>query len=215
MFVTSAILLFIMLLLGYLLGSVPFGYFIGVVFFKKNIQKLGSGNVGATNVWRVLGPAPAVATFLLDSLKGGLMVLLSHHLLNFSKFEAMLIGFLVIIGHCYSYLLHFKGGKGVATSFGVLLALAPFTGGVVLLIWGVVFIVVRVSSIAALTAWAFAPILFYYFAMGNNISSNTGAATSNGLGYKAFVIMLAITCVIYVRHYKNIIALWSRREYIF
>ena len=195
----------IMLLVAYFLGSVPFGYIIGMVVYKKNLQKLGSGNVGATNVWRVIGPAPAVATFLLDSLKAGVLVLLCNKVLHFSGFEAAMVGLMAVIGHCYSYLLHFKGGKGVATAFGALLFLSPFVGALSMAIWLVVFFISRVSSLAALTAWLVAPILFYYFAMGGG----------DGFGKKSFVVMVLLSLLITIRHQKNIIALLRGREQAF
>ncbi|MGI9461279.1 MAG: glycerol-3-phosphate 1-O-acyltransferase PlsY [Alphaproteobacteria bacterium] len=193
--------LMIMLFLGYLLGAIPFGYVIGMVWFQKNIQNFGSGNVGATNVWRVFGAVPAILTFLLDFFKGGAMVLLCRDLLHFSNFESLLIGFMVVIGHCYSYQLHFKGGKGVATGFGLLLASTPFVGAVAMAIWLLVFLVSRLSSLAGLTAWTMVPILFYYFAFGDN-----------GFGYTAFLVILALTILIYIRHSKNILALLQGRE---
>ena len=205
MFFSENVFFAIMLLLAYFLGSVPFGYIIGMVFYKKNLQKLGSGNVGATNVWRVIGPVPAVATFLLDSLKAGILILLCSEVLHFSGFESAAVGLMAVVGHCYSYLLHFKGGKGVATAFGALLFLSPFVGVVSMGIWLVVFFVSRVSSLAALTAWLVAPILFYYFAMGGN----------DGFGKKSFAVMILLSLLIYIRHQKNIVALARGREQAF
>ncbi|MDI9314545.1 MAG: glycerol-3-phosphate 1-O-acyltransferase PlsY [Hydrotalea sp.] len=209
MFFSENIFFVIMVLLAYLLGSVPFGYIIGLVFYKKNIQQMGSGNVGATNVWRVIGPMPAIATFFLDTAKGASMVLLCNYLLDFSGMQIVVVGLAVVVGHCYSYLLHFQGGKGVATGFGVLLAISPFVGAVVLLIWLAVFLVARVSSLAALTAWLTVPVLFYYFAMGGG---NGGGA---GFGKKSFIAMVLLTLVIFIRHKKNIIDLVRGREHSF
>ena len=203
MFFSAGIFFVIMLLLAYLLGAVPFGYIIGIVIYNKNLQYLGSGNVGATNVWRVIGVVPAVATFLLDTLKGAGMVLLCDYFLHFSGFQLAVVGLAVVVGHCYSYLLHFKGGKGVATAFGVLLALSPFVGLVALVIWLVVFLVSRVSSLSALTAWAAMPVLFYYFAIGGG---------GHGFGKKSLVVMLCFSLLIYIRHQKNILALLRGKE---
>lgn len=160
---------------------------------------MGSGNVGATNVWRLFGPIPAMATFLLDFLKGMVLVLVLHRLLHFSAVESLLVGAMVVVGHCFSYLLHFRGGKGVSTAYGVLLALHPVVGAMGLLLWLVVFLVTRVSALSALSSWFFIPILFYYFVPS----------------IKEAAIILCLAVLIFIRHHSNIKKLWAGRQQLF
>lgn len=112
-------------ILSYLIGSLPSAYLIGKIFFKKDIRQIGSGNIGATNAYRAFGPLAGAATMAFDILKGTLGSLLpvffgvaDHHFILY-------IGFVAVLGHCFSIFLHFKGGKAVSTSAGILLAYNP------------------------------------------------------------------------------------------
>lgn len=127
---------------AFLLGSIPFGLFISRLFGVDNLRSQGSGNIGATNVTRIIGFWPAgFLTFLLDALKGIILIapILFHWVPEgiFPESKPFLwsIGLLAVFGHCYSPWLKFNGGKGVATTFGVILLLAPWSG----LFGGVVF----------------------------------------------------------------------------
>ncbi|GAX02853.1 glycerol-3-phosphate acyltransferase [Secundilactobacillus pentosiphilus] len=119
----------LLLLIAYLLGAIPNGVWIGKGFFHTDIRKAGSGNIGTTNTYRVLGPIAGTAVLILDLAKGTVATLLPVWFLNFhlSQHSPMLLlfGFMAILGHTVSIFDHFKGGKAVATSAGMLLAYNP------------------------------------------------------------------------------------------
>ncbi|MHB9130277.1 MAG: glycerol-3-phosphate 1-O-acyltransferase PlsY [Armatimonadota bacterium] len=162
----TALTLFVSIcLLSYLVGSLPFGLWIGLLWKGLDIRTLGSKNIGATNVLRVLGPGPGVSVFVLDTLKGGFGVMLAYvawpllpawHLQMHEKELALpylvVIGLCAILGHTFSLFLGFKGGKGVATSLGALLALNPPMAVIALLSWVAVLAVTRYVSAASLVA---------------------------------------------------------------
>ncbi len=157
-------------LIAYFIGSVPFGFILTKLFLKQDIRNIGSGNIGATNVLRSGSKPLAIATLLLDSLKGVLAIFFFYFSITHSAdpvFNASLCGLFAIIGHCFPVWLKFKGGKGVATSLGVLLAAVPWAGFVAMCTWGIVAGFSRLSSLAALSAAAIAPVatlLIYGFA---------------------------------------------------
>ena len=146
---------FLSLLVGYLLGSIPFGLLLTRMSGKGDIREIGSGNIGATNVLRTGSKGLAAATLLLDAAKGAAAVLLAQRLwldaVNFAAAGAM-------IGHLYPVWLRFKGGKGVATFLGVLAPLLPVAALVYALVWIGLLIIVRISSVAGMAAAASAPI---------------------------------------------------------
>ncbi|CEK13428.1 glycerol-3-phosphate 1-O-acyltransferase PlsY [Chthonomonas calidirosea] len=118
-------LLPILLLVGsYLMGSIPFGYIVVRLLKGVDIRTLGSGNIGMTNVWRICGKGPGLAVFLLDVLKGALPPLLASQW-HLSSLYQVLAGLFAIIGHNYCVWLGFRGGKGIATSAGALIGIAP------------------------------------------------------------------------------------------
>ena len=152
---------------AYLLGAIPFSVLVGKLFFKTDVRKHGSGNPGATNTLRTLGPLPALAVLLLDIGKGTAAVLLAWgcaHAPNFSPDEEMAIaGALAILGHIFSPFLLFKGGKGVATTVGVLLALHPYLAIIIVLIFTISLLISRyvsLSSILAVICYAILVIAF-------------------------------------------------------
>ena len=116
---TKAIIIFI----AYLLGSIPFGYLFAR-YKKIDIRQHGSGNIGATNVFRILGPQAGITVFILDMLKGTFAGYLSMHF-SHNPWFFVICGFAAVIGHSYSVFLKFSGGRGVATGLGFLLAVAP------------------------------------------------------------------------------------------
>ena len=136
----------------YLLGSIPFGYIVGKLFKKVDIRELGSGNIGATNVFRILGPSLASLVLIGDIGKG----ILSIYLVQYLNIDNLLIitiaGLAVICGHDWSLFLGFKGGKGIATTFGVVFALNPTISILALIIWGVVLITTRYVSLSSIFA---------------------------------------------------------------
>jgi len=136
----------------YLLGSIPFGYIVGKLFKKIDIRELGSGNIGAANVFRILGPSLASLVLIGDIGKG----IFSIYLVRYLNIDNLLIltiaGLVVICGHDWSLFLGFKGGKGIATTFGVIFALNPTISILALIIWGVVLITTRYVSLSSIFA---------------------------------------------------------------
>jgi glycerol-3-phosphate acyltransferase PlsY len=150
------------LFVSYLAGSIPFGLIFGTIMGGVDVRTVGSGNIGATNVLRGAGKMAAFLTLLADSLKGLIPVLLAARIFSDDTVTA-LSGIAAIAGHNFPVYLRFKGGKGVATSFGVVLAVAPWTGLVCLLTWGVAAAIWRYSSLSALIAFAFYPLITFIF----------------------------------------------------
>jgi glycerol-3-phosphate acyltransferase PlsY len=137
-------------LIGYLFGSVPFGLILTRMAGLGDVRKIGSGNIGATNVLRTGNKKLAALTLLLDGLKGTAAVLLADHL--FGQGAVLLAGLGAFLGHLFPVWLKFKGGKGVATYIGVFAGLAPAAAGAFCLTWLAVAFASRYSSLAALTA---------------------------------------------------------------
>jgi glycerol-3-phosphate acyltransferase PlsY len=147
------------LLLGYLLGSIPFGLILTNVFGEGNLRSIGSGNIGATNVLRTGNKGLAAATLLLDGAKGFLAVWLVERWFPGSGGIAALGA---VIGHCFPIWLRFKGGKGVATTLGVTLALAWPIGLAYAAVWLGMLAMTRISSMSGMTAAMAAPIAAWY-----------------------------------------------------
>ncbi|MBU1035469.1 MAG: glycerol-3-phosphate 1-O-acyltransferase PlsY [bacterium] len=136
----------------YLLGSIPFGYIVGKLFKKVDIREFGSGNIGATNAFRILGPSLASLVLLSDVGKG----ILSIYLVRFLSIDNLLIftiaGLAVICGHDWSLFLGFKGGKGIATTFGVVFVLNPIISILAVTVWVIVIIITRYASLSSIFA---------------------------------------------------------------
>lgn len=140
---------------GYLLGSLPFGLVLARLAGHGDIRKIGSGNIGATNVLRTGNKKLALATLILDSGKGAAAVLIIQSFAGYHM--ALIAGLAAVIGHMFPVWLKFKGGKGVATALGMLLAAAPFAGLVSCAIWLATALITRISSLSALIAMLAAP----------------------------------------------------------
>jgi len=151
----------VILIVSFILGSIPFGI---IVAKTKGIDlnKVGSGNIGATNVLRSLGKWPALLTVLGDMLKGTAAVAIGRYF-GLEPFYEGLVGLTAILGHNFSVFLGFRGGKGVATSLGVLVIYAPLTGLLTLVIWFIVVIFTRYSSLGALISLGILPINIMLF----------------------------------------------------
>jgi glycerol-3-phosphate acyltransferase PlsY len=140
------------LMLGaYLLGSIPFSFLVARAR-GVDLRKVGSGNVGGANVWRACGFGPFVIAAGLDMLKGFVPALVALHLLPGMPFVVVLIGITAILGHTFPIFLNFKGGKAVATSCGVLLAIFPLLVPFGVAAWALAFVITRISSVASLAA---------------------------------------------------------------
>jgi acyl phosphate:glycerol-3-phosphate acyltransferase len=150
---------YLLVLVAYLLGSVPSGYLLGS-WAGVDVRQAGSGNVGATNVARVVGKRHGIFTLIADVAKGFVPVCLAL-ILNFSPPVAACVGIAAFLGHLYSVFLRFNGGKGVATALGVFLALAPWATLVLIMIFSTVFLATRVVSLSSMVAAAAAPLVLW------------------------------------------------------
>lgn len=190
---TSLVWLILWAVIGYLLGSVPFGVLVTRALHLGNLREIGSGNIGATNVLRTGSKGAAAATLLLDGGKGAVAVLLARWLAG--EDAAQLAGFMAFVGHCFPAWLGFHGGKGVATFLGLMLALAWPVGIACCLTWLAVAVLRRISSLAALAASASS--LPWLFMIGKN---------------NALIMALGLIMIIFWRHKDNITRLKAGTE---
>ena len=178
---------------GYLLGSIPFGVLVTRLGGAGDVRQIGSGNIGATNVLRTGRKDLALATLLLDAGKGAAALLLARWLLG-SELAACIAGGAAFLGHLFPVWLKFKGGKGVATFFGLLIAAHWPLGLMAGATWLIVAFTLRYSSLAALVAAALAPL---YSLLPLPVA---GLPTSS-----AITLLAVFTAVlIYIRHHENI-----------
>lgn len=185
----------IVVILSYVIGSVPSGLILGKTFWNVDLRQHGSKNIGATNAWRTLGKLPGFIVFVADLLKGMIGVYLGMLIVGTST--AMIIGgIMAIIGHSLSLFLKFKGGKGVATGLGVLIMLMPSVSAIVFLIWLVIVLISKYVSLASIIAAVFVPVCAF--------------AAGMSYDYVAFGIVAALF-VIY-RHKSNIVRLINGTE---
>ncbi|MFN6925417.1 MAG: glycerol-3-phosphate 1-O-acyltransferase PlsY [Tabrizicola sp.] len=182
---TSPTLLLVTALLAYLLGSVPFGIVITRAMGLGDLRKIGSGNIGATNVLRTGHKGAALATLVLDAAKGGIAVLIARAALG--EDAAQLAGLAAFLGHLFPVWLGFRGGKGVATFLGILLALAWPVGLAVCGTWLVAALVTRISSIGALVSAASASLWLFWFNEG-----------------RMLILVFFLTVLVYLRHAENL-----------
>ncbi len=150
----------IVALISYLLGSLPAGYFVGKLVFKKDIRSMGSGNIGTTNALRNFGKKAGLATFAFDFIKGMLACLIGNKIIGENgMYTAM---FFVVIGHMYSFLLNFKAGKGIATIFGALVYIKPTFALILFLVFLTVFLISRIVSLSSISVSVLAIIASVY-----------------------------------------------------
>jgi glycerol-3-phosphate acyltransferase PlsY len=145
-------MIILVILISYILGSIPFGYIVSKLVKKIDIRDYGSGNIGATNTLRILGPFMASIVLIGDIGKGYFSIYLSRLISQDSIFILTMAGLAVICGHDWSLFLKFKGGKGVATTFGVILALNPMISILAAIVWGMVIINTRYASLSSISA---------------------------------------------------------------
>ena len=192
---------FIALIIGYLLGSVPFGLLAGRLK-GVDVRQHGSGNIGATNVWRVCGWRFGLPVFILDAMKGMTAVWLSLHvLLEPTPIHAILGGAACVLGHSFPAWLKFKGGKGVATSLGVMIALMPWPSLVAFAVWAAVFKVSGYVSLASIVAAAVLPTVV-----------GVGNVCGWGHGWPQFWFALVAGGLVIIRHRGNIARLRAGTE---
>lgn len=142
----------LVIIICYLLGSVPFGYIIGKLFKKTDIREYGSGNIGATNAFRILGPSLASLVLIGDISKGIFSIYLVRFLNIDNLFILTIAGLAVICGHDWSLFLRFKGGKGVATTFGVIFSFNLVISIVAVIVWVIIIIFTKYASLASISS---------------------------------------------------------------
>ena len=179
--------------LAYLLGSIPFGLLLTRAAGLGDIRQIGSGSIGATNVLRTGRKSLALATLLFDSGKGALAVVLARVLVD--ENAALLAGLGAVLGHLFPVWLAFKGGKGVATTLGVLFVVAWPVGVLCGLTWLVMAAAFRISSLASLTSMALAP--FYAWAAPSIGATFTGS-------WQLVATCALISTLVFIRHHANI-----------
>ena len=182
---SSPVLLGLVALLAYLLGSIPFGLVITRMMGLGDLRAIGSGNIGATNVLRTGNKGAAAATLILDAAKGSVAVLIARAMVG--QDAAQLAALCSFLGHLFPVWLRFKGGKGVATFIGTLLALAWPVGLATCATWAVAALVTRISSLGALTAAALSSLWLVVFHQGQMI-----------------VLVVILTVLVYARHWANL-----------
>lgn len=197
---------------AYLLGSIPFGYLLVRLVRKEDIREKGSGNIGATNVIRSGGKGLGALTFLLDVLKGFFAVILCGWAAGRfglgSQVHANVIALaalFAILGHIYTFWLSFKGGKGVATAFGVFLALAPWAATAALGVFVVVFAVSRYVSLGSILSAIAFPALALLIPDALRIPRTPWVTA----------VLFIVPLIVIAKHHQNIARLMSGREYRF
>ena len=183
--VTSPVLLILVGVLGYLLGSVPFGIVITRALGLGDLRAIGSGNIGATNVLRTGHKGAALATLLLDAGKGAIAVLIARFAVG--EDAAQVAGGMAFLGHLFPVWLGFKGGKGVATFLGTLIALAWPVGLAACATWAVTAAITRISSLSALVAAALSGLWCFVFSRGD-----------------VLILTFALMVLVYIRHWPNL-----------
>lgn len=192
-FTTDSTTLMLVALLAYLLGSIPFGVLITRIMGLGDLRQIGSGNIGATNVLRTGNKGAAAATLILDAAKGAVAVLLARAFV--AEDAAQLAAFTSFLGHLFPVWLGFKGGKGVATFIGTLLALAWPVGLAVCATWAATAAITRISSLAALVAAASSTLWMFGFGHG-----------------RLLVLGIILTLLVYWKHAANIARLNAGTE---
>lgn len=196
----------VLIILSYILGSISFSILISAVFGISDIRKHGSGNAGATNVLRTVGKKAALLTFLCDVLKGILPVVAAYFLKV--PFQAMLLSaFAAIAGHIFPVFFGFKGGKGVSTSFGAVIAISVITGTkwmllTLICVWLVTVIITRYVSLGSVLVYGIYPVLIIAFFKSDFFRDY--------ISFCAFAVATAVLGI--YMHRKNIVRLINKTE---
>lgn len=201
----TVLLALVMLVVAYLFGSIPSGFLVIKATTGKDIREYGSGNIGMANAYRVGGAIPALLVLLGDALKGALPVLVAREVLELPDLVVVLVGLAAIVGHDFPIFLRGHGGKGVATSLGVITALAPLVGLAAIVVWWVVILIWRYSSLASLTMlFAASVFMFVYDRFVVTVDRDRHPL------FTVFVVALLVVAI--VQHRQNIDRLLHGRE---
>ena len=199
------IFLSLFFIFGYFVGSIPFGLILTKAYGLGDIRKIGSGNIGATNVLRTGNKKIALMTLLLDGIKGAFAIFLTQEALNYEILTSLnndiiffecVVGIAAVIGHCFPIWLKFKGGKGVATGLGIILCYDLLVGILSLIIWLLITKLFKISSLSALVAYFFIPIFIFLNSPENNF----------------FISSIIISCICFFKHRENIKRLLTGSE---
>lgn len=174
----------------------PFGYWIGMLLYKKNILKLGSGNIGTTNTFRVLGTRAGIAVLLLDIFKGSVGALMAYIWGPAPAWTVMVVGLGAILGHTFSMWIGFKGGKAVATSMGVLLMYTPTMFVIAFAIFLTVILLTSMVSMASMIGFTLVTLLSIFWLHDWLLS----------------IIAFALTIFVFYRHRENIVRIKNGTE---
>ena len=184
---------FLFIFLSYLLGSFPTAVWIGKLFYNKDVREYGSGNAGATNTFRVLGKKAGIPVLLIDVLKGWFAVQLSYYIISSNIIEIQLsLGVAAVIGHLFPIYTGFRGGKGIATLLGFMIAMQPFAAILSIIIFLITFFLYRYVSLSSIVSSIFFPLVIISL---NDVSS----INSSLLLFSIFVPVLSL-----ITHQKNI-----------
>ena len=206
---TEYFILFLIFIICYLIGSIPFGLILTKLFDNNDLRNIGSGNIGATNVLRTGNKTLALLTLILDLSKSFIPLfiffkLYPHPIINdfFNLlivdkiFLILVFGYFFVLGHCFPIWLKFKGGKGIATSLGVILSIDFFIGLCLLTIWILVFLIFKISSLSALISSTSFPILIFFKYEKVNL----------------LYLSIILTIFVFFTHRENIIRLMKKEE---
>ena len=206
---TEYFILFLIFIICYLIGSIPFGLILTKLFDNNDLRNIGSGNIGATNVLRTGNKTLALLTLILDLSKSFIPLfiffkLYPHTIINdfFNLiivdkiFLILVFGYFFVLGHCFPIWLKFKGGKGIATSLGVILSIDFFIGLCLLTIWILVFLIFKISSLSALISSTSFPILIFFKYEKVNL----------------LYLSIILTIFVFFTHRENIIRLLKKEE---
>ena len=185
-------MLFLILFISYLIGSIPFGFLITKIFLKKDIRKIGSGNIGATNALRTGNKLIGYSTLALDIGKAVILLLIIKF--NFSEY-LFISSIAIFLGHVFPIWLKFKGGKGVATYVGILFCINIYLAVIFMIVWFVVFVMSKYSSLASMVASLFVPLSSYFLL--------------NDINYYFYIILFFL---ILITHRENIKRLKNNTE---
>ena len=175
--------------ISYLLGSIPFGLVLGKLLGGKDVREAGSGNIGATNVTRLLGKKLGALTLILDAAKGASAVVIASHFTENSDI-ILICAAASVLGHIFPIWLKFKGGKGVATTLAVLLALYWPAGIFFISIWIITFLFARISAVSAIAAMIFTPAFLFFM--------------KDEVGINMVYLSVFLSILVVAKHHSNI-----------